>query len=257
MSIFDVSSFTSTTVLDAYLRRLGLNKFQTSLTFLNQLIENHQAKVPFENFTRICDFKEKPIQFSTLEESLEQIINGAGGVCWSNARAFNWLLKELGFKTQYLFMEPGHVCLKVTLDQDYYVDVGYAAPFFQAMPLHQSFSVQAVSEEFIFEVGDARVEVTRTPGPKKSLHLLPYTFKQIETEFAKGNVWGQNRFLSETVILKYVDQKLVKLYGRVFTDFRSGVKTEKELSDAEINKILTVVFQIDPELYHRASKWLL
>lgn len=154
-------------------------------------------------------------------------------------------------------MEPGHVCLKVSLDQEYYVDVGYAAPFFQAMPLHQSFTIQSLSEEFVFEVGESKVAVTRTPGPKKSLHLTPYTPAQIEAEFSKGNLWGQNRFLSETVILKFIDQKLVKLHRRVFTDFRSGVKTEKELSDAEINKILTVVFQIDPELYHRARKWLL
>ena len=118
MSIFDITTYSSTIVLDAYLRRLGLNKFKPTLTFLNQLIEHHQAEVPFENFTRICDFKEKLIHFSTLEESLEQIVNGAGGVCWSSARAFHWLLKELGFKTQYLYMEPGHVCREQTFFQN-------------------------------------------------------------------------------------------------------------------------------------------
>lgn len=256
MSIFDIN-LNSHKLLSSYLLRLDLNQSVPSLDYLNQLIESHQAHVPFENFTRINDFKIKTAQFSSLEESLEQIVNGAGGVCWSLARAFHWLLKELGFKTEYLYMEPGHVCLKVTLDQDYYVDVGYAAPFFQAMPLKTSFTVNAVSEKFAYQVGETQIEVERNPGPKKYLWPTPFTSAQIEAEFAKGNLWGQNRFLSETVILKYVDRKLVKLYGRVFTDFRSGEKHESELSDEEINKILTVVFKIDPELYHRARKWLL
>ncbi|MBA2406295.1 MAG: arylamine N-acetyltransferase [Bdellovibrionales bacterium] len=256
MSIFDIT-FTSQELLDSYLARLGLKKMPPSLVYLNLLIERHQQTVPFENLTRINDFKEKQLRFSSLPESLEQIANGAGGVCWSIARAFRWLLKELGFETQYLFMEPGHVCLKVSLDQDYYVDVGYAAPFFQAMPLNQSFKLQTLSEEFNYAVSAVKVEVVRTPGPTKNLHLNPYTHEQIEAEFLKGNNWGQNKFLSETVILKYVNHKLVKLYGRVFTDFRTGEKQEKELSDPEINKILTVIFEIDPQLYYRARKWLL
>lgn len=256
MSLFD-TSFSSKPLLDAYLNRLKLSQNTPNLNFLNTLIDRHQSVVPFENLTRIRDFKEKALGFPTLEESLQQIIEGNGGVCWSLARAFKWLLKELGFKTEYLYMEPGHVCLKVTLDQEYYVDVGYGAPFFQAMPLHQTFQVKSLSEDFSYEVKGTFVDVKRTPGPHKKLNLIPYTPEQIEAEFLKGNVWGQNRFLSETIISKYVNHGLVRLYGRVFTDYRSGKKVENEVSWEETNKILTLIFEIDPKLYDQARKLLL
>jgi hypothetical protein len=256
MSIFDIS-YTSKPILDAYLKRLKLSQENPTLNYLNALIDTHQSLVPFENLTRIRDFKEKPLRFPTIEESLQQIIEGHGGVCWSLARAFKWLLKELGFKTEYLYMEPGHVCLKVTLDQEYYVDVGYGAPFFRAMPLNETFHVQSASEDFSYDVKGTFVDVKRTPGPQKKLHLIPYSPEQIEAEFLRGNVWGQNRFLSETVISKYINHSLVRLYGSVLTDFRSGQRVEKEVSLEEMNKILTLIFEIDPELYHQARKWLL
>lgn len=255
MSLFDIS-FSSSYYLSGYLERLGLNKSAPDLKFLNELILAHQSHVPFENLTRICDFIERPAKFSSLEESLQNILNGNGGVCWSQARAFHWLLKELGFKTQYLFMDPGHVCLKVTLDQDYYVDVGYAAPFFEAQKLNQSFTVKSVSEEFVFTLGESEALVVRTPGPTKKLMLKPYEHQEIEAEFLKGNNWGQNRFLTETVILKYVDQKLIRLYGKTFLDYRSGIKEERILDDAEIVSILRDVFQVSPDLYFKARSYL-
>src|SRR5690606_33211243 len=96
-----------------------------TLNYLNLLIKNHQIRVPFENMTRIYDFKNHPQKFSTIPLFIERLQNGGGGVCWSLARGFGWLLTSLNFTTEYLYMDPGHVCLKVTLDQDYYVDVGY------------------------------------------------------------------------------------------------------------------------------------
>lgn len=255
MSLFDIS-FSSSYFLAGYLKRLGVNQAAPDLKLLNELIQAHQSIIPFENFTRIIDFKERSAKFSNIEESLQNILDGNGGVCWSQARSFHWLLKELGFKTQYLYMEPGHVCLKVTLDQDYYVDVGYAAPFFEAQKLNQSFTVKTISEEFVFTLGEADAQVVRTPGPTKRLILKPFEHQQIETEFLKGNNWGENRFLSETVILKYVDQKLVRLYGKTFLDYRSGTKTERLLDDEEIVSILGDVFQISPDLYFKARSYL-
>lgn len=255
MSLFDIS-FSSAGLVTGYLKRLGLSPEPPDLIYLNKLIHAHQSRVPFENLTRICDFKERPAAFSSLEESIESMINGAGGVCWSHARAFRWLLKELGFKTEYLYMEPGHVCIQVTLDQRFYVEVGYSAPFFEAKPLNQSFTVQAPSEEFVFTPGEQDAMVVRTPGPTKKLHLRPFHHSEIEAEFMKGNVWKQNRFLSETLVSAYIDQKLVRLYGKTFLDYRTGTKVERILDDHEIDLILRNVFQMSPDLYHRARNYL-
>lgn len=67
-------------------------------------------------------------------------------------------------------MDPGHVCLNVHSEgDDYYTDVGYAAPFFEAYPLRRSFEVNSASETFTYAVADNSALVTRVPGPIKSL----------------------------------------------------------------------------------------
>jgi arylamine N-acetyltransferase len=255
MSLF-ATTFESPELLQGYLTRLGLLKESPSLVFLNQLIRQHQHVIPFENLSRIIDFKEKKDQFSTLSESLEAICNGQGSVCWSHARSFKWLLTQLGFDTHYLYMDPGHVCLKVTLDQDYYVEVGYAAPFFEAKPLNQSFFVKTPLEDFHFQHRDHFVDVIRNPGPSKRLSLTIKDPHEIEAEFLKGNQWRMNRFLCGILVHKFIDESVVRLLGTSFMDFRSGKSVEKELSQKELEQTLQDVFHLDPELFHRAHHYL-
>ena len=253
--LFD-TNYHSSWALENYINRLGLQRQEPTLDYLNKLIRSHQENIPFENFTRIIEFHSTPNKFPTLEEYLNRFTEGTGGVCWSHARSFKWLLTQLGFKVEYLYMEPGHVCLKVNLDQNYYVDVGYAAPFFEAYPLKHSFEVQASSELFQYQVHDSFVEVIRTPGPTKKLHLKRATELDLEMSFTQGNTWKQNRFLSILVINKYENGNLIRLNNELFYDYRSGEKVEKTLDMKEVEKVLSLEFKIDPKYYFEAKKLL-
>lgn len=82
-----------------------------------------------------------------------------------------------------MYMDPGHLCLRVNLDQPYYVDVGYCAPLFQAYPLYESFQVSNVRETFTYEVSNNRIKIARNPGPAKSYIQINTFIKYERTHY--------------------------------------------------------------------------
>lgn len=243
--------------LHNYLERLKVVAQKPSLAFLNELILKHQENVPFENLTRICDFKEQKKKFADLRTYLERLPSGSGGVCWSLARGFHWLLNELGFKVSYVYADPGHVCLLVELEEPYYVDVGYGAPFFEAKPLKESFVVKASSEVFEYQVGHDSALIVRTPGPTKTLYFNSSSHQEIQHHFETRNIWGESKFLSSLLVARYDKGHVIRLKDGVFQDYRSGKAEVRELNEQEISNILIDEFRMDPALYDRARKYLI
>lgn len=227
------------------------------LAYLNELIYQHQHIVPFENVSRICDFKEQPQGFSSLPYFLEQQFSkGTGGVCWTSARSFHWLLKSLGFDVAFLYMDPGHACLNVKLDQEYYVEVGFGAPFFEAKPLHQSFAVTTAAEKYVYDYQGEFVNVVRTPGPTKKLILKEASTAFLNEEFLKRNIWKENKFLSMIIVSKYVDEAPLRLKDDVLSEYKEGILITTKLEKAQIEKVLEEAFQMDPALYFKALEYL-
>lgn len=255
-ALFDLIDIDKKSLGD-YLNRLELEAQKPSLTYLNQLILKHQEKVPFENLTRICDFKEQKTKFADLKTYLERLPSGSGGVCWSLARGFHWLLNALEFNVSYIYADPGHVCLLVTLEQPYYVDVGYGAPFFKAMPLKQSFKVESSSEVFDYQASDSEALIVRTPGPTKTLYFTPSHASEIQSHFESRNIWGESKFLSTLLVAKYDTGHVIRLKDGVFQDYRSGKVEARELSEKEIANVLIDEFKMDPALYDRARRYLI
>ena len=255
MKLFD-NTFESKKHLSSYLTRLNLQVQAPGLEFLNLLINSHQHTVPFENLSRICDFHEQPDKFPSCDLYLSRLHLGYGGVCWSLARSFHWLLKNLGYNVTYLYMDPGHVCLNVVLDQDYYVDIGYGAPVFKATPLYESFLVKTNAEIFDYSVSDNTVVVIRTPGPTKTMSLNAVPPEEIERQFRDRNTWEENKFLNMALIQKFSEQKLVRLKNGVLTDFRNDKPLQNNLNQQELQSILEDFFMIDPTVYFRAEKYL-
>src|SRR6476660_9792498 len=109
---FDLT-FKSDDHLKMYLDHLGLSKEGPSLSYLDKLIFAHQHNVPFETLTRITDFHSYLDHLMPIPVYIERLHLGCGGVCWTLARGFHWLLKNLGFDCHYFYMEPGHVCVVV------------------------------------------------------------------------------------------------------------------------------------------------
>lgn len=253
MSSFQLSLGDSELV-DIYLARLKISRTAPSLSFLNTLIHAHQERIPFENFTRVCDYRDYPLTHNPpIEDFIRRLPKGAGGVCWTLARGFGWLLKNLDFEVQYLYMDPGHVCLKVSIDEEYYVDVGYGAPFSKAWPLRQSFVVDTSAEKFEYRYKIETIDVERTPGPRKTLYLNSQHPTMIGEYFSRKNKWGENRFFSVLLVSRFENGKLLRFLNDKFQDYRTGELVERVLRPCEVSEVLSQTFGVNPDFYFRAK----
>lgn len=255
-------------VLDPYARSfldyLGLDRQGPGLDFLNALVRQHQLKVPFETLTKIIDY-ERGYREENFLPDVERYVGrtvtaGTGGTCWALARGFHWLLRALGFEVSYMVMDPGHVCLRVELDQPYYVDVGYAAPLFQAYPLRQSFTAQSPREVFTYNVEGRNIRVTREPGPEKVLKATPRALREFKADIVASNQWTPDSFLTRLSIFSYVDGVPTSLSNRTLKQHYQDRKEERILTDDEVLYWVEHKFGTDPQIYREAQrlhrKWM-
>ncbi len=133
--------------LDAYLKRIGYAApVRADLETLNGLMDAHVRAVPFEN---LDIHAERPI-LNTAEAAYEQIVTrGQGGWCYEMNALFGWVLNEIGFEVTRLSggvrraklgddALGNHLCLMVTLDKDYLVDVGFGGSQIAAIALEHA-----------------------------------------------------------------------------------------------------------------------
>ncbi|GLV64360.1 hypothetical protein Bmyc01_30300 [Bacillus mycoides] len=239
-----------------FLSFLSVTKKPVSLNFLNELVKAHQEKVKWETLTKIIDW-EKGNETSNYFPSIETYINrittkGLGGTCWTCSIGFHWLLSNLGFDVHYLYMNPGHLCLRVNLEQPYYVDVGYCAPLFQAYPLYESFQVSNVRETFTYEVSNNRIEITRDPGPAKILNTEPIHLTSMKELIKKSNDWHSS-VLKKIQIFGYIDGVPTSINDNVLKRYFQGKKREHSLTSSELAYWITERFCIDKEMYQAAT----
>ena len=245
-------------VKDRFLHYLGVVEKETNLEFLNELIAAHQSKVRWETWTKFLDFEERKqedLYLPSIEEYVDRVIKtGTGGTCWTLAIGFHYLLKELGFKVDYLYMTPGHLCLQVELDQPYYVDVGYCAPFFKAFPLLSSFEVRTDMEIFRYQVNGGEALVERTPGPTKSLGLKPVTFEEVKGPLLDSHNWEEGFSFHSLRMFGYIDGVPYQLRENAIRRFKDQTHIEEALTDEQMRYWIEKKFGADYGVYLRAKE---
>ncbi len=133
----------TTRLVEEYLERIGApgvpdNGFGT----LAALQYAHLTSVPFENL----DVHSRSGVRTDIDWSIPKIVERQrGGWCFENNGAFGWLLEQLGFAVSYMgayvLLDPpdtthmSHLCLLVTIDQPYLVDVGFGDSFIRPLPI--------------------------------------------------------------------------------------------------------------------------
>ena len=122
---------------DEVLEALDLSRAEPGSGFLEALFARFNAKVPFENVSKIvrnaeiADAASKPRPPEVFwTDHLER---GAGGTCFARVAAFHWLLGELGFRSRRLVgnvqREGDHATLLVeTPAGETLADVGFPLP---------------------------------------------------------------------------------------------------------------------------------
>ncbi|WP_216827599.1 arylamine N-acetyltransferase [Alkalihalobacterium elongatum] len=235
---------------------LSVERQEANLAFLNEMIKNHQLKIKWETLSKVVDWEEgnETGRFlPPIERYFKRIIHqGMGGTCWTHSVGMHWLLTNLGYQVNYMYMDPGHLCLRVDLDQPYYVDVGYCAPLFQAYPIYQSFQVKTEREVFVYKVEENEITITRTPGPTKILRTDVVRIDEMKAHINRSNDWKVSPVLKEIQIFGYIDGVPTSIKNQTLKQhFKTGT-SQKELNKKEMEYWLTERFGMDAELYKRA-----
>lgn len=244
------------------LAHLGLEREPPTLAFLDRLIHAHQVRVPFETLTKLADYEPGLARgdfLPALDLYVDRLVTrGAGGLCWTLARGFQALLEDLGFDASFMYMDPGHLCVRVELpDGPQYADVGYAAPIFRAYPLFESFTLATHREAFTYEVGAEGILVTRHPGPTKTLDPAPRALPEFADRIRAANDPGvPTSFLRRLSYSRMVDGVWTSLRDGALHRFRPEGLEKTEVAPADAAAALHVVFGADPELWRTAERTL-
>jgi arylamine N-acetyltransferase len=243
---------------EKFLKYLGLGIKAPTIDYLNELINAHQHKVRWETWTKFLDFEERKIEdlyLPGIDEYVDRLVaTGTGGTCWTLARGFHFLLTELGFDAAYLYMEHGHLCLKVTLNQPYYVDIGYCAPLYRAYPLRTSFTVNNEVETFCYQVRDHDVLVEREPGPTKILNLREVTLEEVKKTLLRSHDWHDGFAFQSLRMFGYIDGVPYQLRGNVLRRFKNQSAVEEKLTDEQVRYWIEEKFGADYTVYERAKE---
>ena len=138
-------------LFDTYLGILCLKKSDPTLESLTQIIRAHLSRIPFENISKLYRMKKYSLK---AVPDFELYLDGIsryhfGGTCYANNYYLNQLLINLGYEVRLCGADMNnpdvHVINIVTLnDREYLVDVGYAAPFLNPVPLYLDDSYEIV-----------------------------------------------------------------------------------------------------------------
>lgn len=133
--------------LSAYLNRIGFDgPVRPDLATLRAVHRAHQYAIPFENLDVLL---RRPVALDP-EASYRKIVGRRrGGWCYEMNGVMGWALKEIGFDVMrigagVMRVQEGdaqlgnHLCLIVSLDQPYLVDVGFGGSLAEPIPLRAS-----------------------------------------------------------------------------------------------------------------------
>jgi arylamine N-acetyltransferase len=169
-----------------YLRLLGLAPRTPSLDALAELTRAHLTHVPFENVSKFLHRGPAPPQ---RPPDLERFLDGIerhhfGGTCYSNAFNFHLLLGHLGYDVALCGADMSapdvHMVNIVRLNgRPYLLDVGYAAPFLEPLPLDLAEDQEIAwgRERYVLKPRDAegrpRMELYRDGGLRHRYTVNP------------------------------------------------------------------------------------
>jgi arylamine N-acetyltransferase len=152
-------------VFDRYLKLLGARPEKPGIGSLTELIRAHLLKVPFENLSKLYYLKKIGLKnIPDMNLYLDGIENiHFGGTCYCINYYFHLLLKHLGYDADLCGADMDkpnvHLVSRVRLDgREFLVDVGYAAPFGEPMPLDLSkdLEITAGSDRYVLNPKDEK-----------------------------------------------------------------------------------------------------
>lgn len=244
---------------ERFINILGVTGRSPSPDALSELIRAHFSVIPFENISKL--YYKKHFDQEQLH-SFEQYLDGIekynfGGTCYSNNYYFFRLLVFLGYQAQLCSADmksPGvHMVVRVSLEnKEYLVDVGYAAPFIQAIPLHLSedFTVINGRDQYVFKPkdksGSTELVMFRNGSYKHGYTVRPDVrvledFNQVIAESFRPD----STFFRSLLITKLISGRFCTLHNMEYMEASGGETTIHTIGDLkELIYCIEDIYQI-------------
>ena len=146
----------SKTEINIFFDRIQVNNDlrNTSLDFLNLIIESIAKHIPWQNITMIDNGLGK---IPTFEDIKNNMLIGNGGICLDINRFMYHFLTEIGYDIQYILCgrhnaEKRHIAIISYFNNNpYFIDFGDAQPYYQAFNINDTKIVLRDSIEYQFQ----------------------------------------------------------------------------------------------------------
>ena len=248
--------------LASYFKRIGYSESaRADLATLNALMSAHVRAVPFEN---LDVYAERGLS-ADLDQMFDKIVTrGRGGWCYEMNTLFAWALGEIGFHVQRLSAGVrraklgdealgNHLCLMVTLDQPYLVDVGYGGSQLYALPIQDAVTTHRPLQLALAKIDDGFWRLHEGgPGSVVSYDFKPgWCDEAMITKSHNFQISNPDSIFRKTLIAKIRrGDDYLALRGRSFETQKPGWKDTRILETPEqVAGILEDVFGlVEPDL---------
>jgi len=234
-----------TGLFDTYLALLGLAPEPPTYDFLSRLVRAHLNRIPFENISKLL--------YSCREglkglPGLEKYLVGArtnhfGGTCYSNNHYLYLLLRYLGFDAELNGADMQnldvHIVIRVTLEErQFFVDVGYAAPFLDPLPadLKSDFEVELGISRYVLRPRDtegrSRMDLFRN-GELTHSYLAKPIPRDISffTPAIVDSYREHATFMNSLLLTRYSEEHSVVIYNYTLTEYNGRQATIHRIKD--------------------------
>jgi arylamine N-acetyltransferase len=250
--------------VDEILESLDLSRAQPGIGFLEALFTRFNARVPFENATKILRDREIADVFAKPRTPeifwADHLASGSGGTCFARVAAFDALLSALGYRTRRLLgrveHDGDHAGLAVeTSAGETLADVGFPLP--ALLPAHAERVESTLAELSIARTarGIAVEWVDGVPEGPRALELFSDTVP--EERFAE--LWRRtfrpgSRFLKRIAMRRDLENRSVSYAGGFLRvdDRHSRLRVALGPAQEPAASRLSETFGIESEILERA-----
>ena len=254
--------------LSAYLHRIRFDgSLRPDLATLRAIHRAHQYAIPFENLDVQL---RRPIALDLAANYDKIVRRGRGGWCYEMNGVMGWALKQMGFEVMRLgagvmralagdAQMGNHLCLLVSLDQPYLVDVGFGGSMAEPFPLKASEREDRPYRLELSRLDDGYwrfAEIAHGDGDPFSFDfrvdsadeaLLAQKCRFLQTDPASP-------FIQNLVVQRRTADTHVSLRGRVLQTTHS-TRVEKKLLNSADELIVTLRDSFDLDIPEAAALW--
>ena len=218
--------------VEKFLKILKIQQRDPNLEALTQITNAYLTKIPFENISKIY-YKKKYglMNIPDFDLYLKGIsLYNFGGTCYSNNFYMNELLDYLGYDVRLCgadMTNPDvHIVNVVNIDnRDYLVDVGYAAPFFDPIPLdlNREYKIAFGADEYVLlprnSNGYSELKMLRNGSIKHGYRVKPQARSISEFEMViKDSFRESATFLNAILLVRFGWQSSIRIHNFSLTE---------------------------------------